>query len=340
MHGVLPQLDGAVLFDALNSMEEALVVYDVDGYLRACNQSFLEMYGYTALEAVPGVHFRKLGEIDIRRGNVVIGDEKGENYLERKAIYRQSLKGSFTVKLQDGRWIRTTDRPMPDGGFVSVHVDVTELKQAQEKMQAAQKVTRQHENELAALNESLERQVAERTRELEDAILIAEQLARTDVLTGIKNRRAFFESALAIHDLANRFNHPYSIIMIDIDYFKEANDSHGHVAGDRVIIELANIIERVIRNTDVAGRIGGDEFAIVLPETSVENILSLAERVRTLFSEVSIAVNDEELHFTVSLGIAEKINSDVMLEDVMLRADAALYQAKQQGRNSVIVFQS
>lgn len=126
-----------VLTDALNSMEEALVVYDSNGCLLACNQSFLDMYSYSPDQAKAGVHYRELGEIDIRHGNVVVGDEEGQDYLERKAAYRRALQGSFTVKLQDGRWIRTTDRAMPGGGFVSVHVDVTELKVAQEKMRRA-----------------------------------------------------------------------------------------------------------------------------------------------------------------------------------------------------------
>ena len=96
------------------------------------------LFSQSILAKAPVTHFRILGEIDMRRGKVVIEDEEGEGHLERKAVYRKSLKGSFTVKLQDGRWIRTTDRPMPDGGFVSVHVDITELKQAQEKISSAE----------------------------------------------------------------------------------------------------------------------------------------------------------------------------------------------------------
>jgi len=340
MSSEFPQQPNNILFDALNSMEEALVVYDADGFLQACNQAFLNMYGYTALEAAPGVHFRDLGEIDIRHGNVVVEDEEAEEYLERKAFYRQTLKGSFVVNLKDGRLIKTTDRPMPDGGFVSVHVDVTELRMAQEKVRTAQKVTRRHEFELAELNKNLEKQVIERTQELEDSKLIAEHLARTDALTGIKNRRAFFEFALSIHGLAKRSKNHYSVIMIDIDHFKEVNDSHGHMTGDRVIIELANTIEKVIRSTDIAGRIGGDEFAMLLPDTSSENVAPLAERLRTLFSEVPISVGDEALNFTVSLGVAEYRDSDTGVEDVISRADVALYEAKEQGRNSVIVFES
>ena len=117
-----------VLFDAIDSMEEAFVAYDKDGCLIACNSAFRKMYNYTLEQARPGVHFRELGEIDVRQGNVAIGDDIGADYLSRKEAYRRELKGSFTVELKDGRWIRTTDRRMSNGGFVSLQVDITEIK--------------------------------------------------------------------------------------------------------------------------------------------------------------------------------------------------------------------
>ena len=333
-----PRQVSTVLFDALNSMEEALVVYGANGCLQACNRAFLEMYGYTTEEAAPGVHFRELGEIDLRHGNVVVEDEEGGDYLERKAAYRKNLKGSFTVKLQDGRWIRSTDRATPGGGFISVHVDVSDLKIAQDKIREAQFESSQHQERLAELNESLELQVAERTSELEEAKQIAEQLARTDSLTGINNRRAFFESASIIHENARRFNHGYSILMIDIDRFKQVNDSYGHVSGDLVVRELANTIIHTIRSVDIAGRIGGDDFGVILPETSAVDALFLAERLRLDFSSKSIPVNDGYLSFTISIGTAFLTETDRSLEDVIANADNALYGAKDQGRNSVFQF--
>ena len=312
-------------------------MYDAGGCLQACNQAFLNMYGYTADEAVPGVHFRDLGEIDIQRGNVVVEDEEGENYLERKANYRKTFKGSFTVKLEDGRWIRTTDRAMPNGGFVSVHVDVTELKLAQEKMRDAQAEAQQHESELAKLNDNLEQQVAERTTALEMAKLVAERQARTDPLTGLKNRRAFFEAAISIHHSSVRFNRPYTVIMIDIDEFKAVNDSHGHLMGDKVICALAQILEELSRNVDVAGRMGGDEFAMILPESSAEDVRTLAERLRREFSNAKISHRQQDYSFTVSIGIAERIDSDSRIEEALSRADTVLYEAKAGGRNCVVL---
>lgn len=120
-----------ILLDALDNISEAFVIYDKDGFLVTCNDKFRKLYGYTEQEAAPGIHFRALGEIDINHGNVVIGDEYGsdEEYIQRKQDYRKSLKGSFVVKLNDGRWIKTTDRPTSNGGFVSIQSDITEMKE-------------------------------------------------------------------------------------------------------------------------------------------------------------------------------------------------------------------
>lgn len=129
--------DATVLLQVLSSMEEALVAYDAGGKLLVCNQAFRDMYGYSVEQSRPGVHFQELGEIDIRNGNVVLEDDRGEDYLQRKKAYRKALEGSFTVKLRDGRWIRTTDRSMPGGGFVSVQVDITEVKEYEGKLRTA-----------------------------------------------------------------------------------------------------------------------------------------------------------------------------------------------------------
>lgn len=333
------QQQESILSNALNSMEEAVVVYDADGHLVTCNVSFMEMYNYTVEQARPGVHFRELGEIDIRHGNVAIEDEQGQDYLERKAEYRRTLQGSFTVKLLDGRWIRTTDRAMPCGGFVSVHVDVTQLKDAQEEIRAAQQLAEQHEKQLQKLNETLEEQVIERTQELEVAINAAEQQARTDPLTGLKNRRAFFEIAKSIHESAKRYGNAYAAIMIDIDNFKVINDSQGHQVGDQVIKQIADIIDMEIRVVDVAGRLGGDEFSIVLPETSIQNATVLAERLLKQFTGISVSGDTTEINVSASIGLANFSPADSDLESTLLRADQALYEAKAKGRNRLVVSQ-
>ncbi len=131
--------DGAVFAEALEAVSEAIVIYDADGRLVTCNRNFRELYGYSEEEARPGVHYAELGQIDVARGNVVVGDEYGggDAYLQRKAEYRRRLEGSFIVQLKDGRWLKTTDRPMSGGGFVSVQVDITEIKRNEEVFRKA-----------------------------------------------------------------------------------------------------------------------------------------------------------------------------------------------------------
>ena len=288
-----------VALAALECMEEALVVYDAGGCLVLCNPAFQSMYGYTSEEIGPGTHYRTLGEIDIRRGNVIVEDEEGEDYLQRKAEYRKALKGSFTVKLQDGRWIRTTDRAMPRGGFVSVHVDITELKEAQEK-----------------------------TR-------IAEDQARTDSLTGLYNRRAFFDTAESIHKAASRFEQVYSIMMIDIDRFKKVNDNYGHLAGDKAVKGLAEAVKKAARGSDISGRLGGDEFAVIMPNTQARDARLFAERLQLLINGASLPIDGIELKISASIGISEFRDGDDSIDQVISRADQALYRAKQLGRNRV-----
>ncbi len=142
-HALRKQLDaagdGAIFAEALEAVSEAIVIYDADGRLVTCNRNFRDLYGYSEEEARPGVHFTELGQIDVARGQVVVGDEfgSGDDYLQRKAEYRRKLEGSFIVQLKDGRWLKTTDRRMSGGGFVSVQVDVTEIKRKEEVLREA-----------------------------------------------------------------------------------------------------------------------------------------------------------------------------------------------------------
>ncbi|HMA16705.1 MAG TPA: PAS-domain containing protein, partial [Kiloniellaceae bacterium] len=131
--------DGAIFGEALEAVSEAIVIYDADGRLVTCNRNFRDLYGYSEAEARPGVHFAELGRLDMARGHVVVGDEfgGGDAYLERKAEYRRTLEGSFIVQLKDGRWLKTTDRRMSGGGFVSVQVDITEIKRNEEAFRKA-----------------------------------------------------------------------------------------------------------------------------------------------------------------------------------------------------------
>lgn len=162
-------------------------------------------------------------------------------------------------------------------------------------------------------------------------------LALSDTLTGIYNRRGFLELGRREIERTRRFRHPLSAIWIDIDYFKNINDTYGHSAGDQVLRAVAQRIKKNIRDVDILGRYGGDEFTILLPETDLFTASSVAERLRNCISDLSVLTEDGRITITASLGAAKVTAETAGLEALLNRADSAMYNAKQSGRNRVEV---
>jgi diguanylate cyclase (GGDEF)-like protein len=190
-------------------------------------------------------------------------------------------------------------------------------------------------NALSRERELLEKKVDERTKELTILHQQAETLARMDQLTGISNRRAFFELGELIHSQTLRTGSPYTVIMLDIDGFKKINDTYGHPAGDSVIKSVAGVLVSVSRNSDVVARVGGEEFAVVLSNATRQQALEMAERVRTEIEQLRILFDQTIINTTVSVGAAEYQAKDINIGAVLARADNALYQAKGTGKNRV-----
>ncbi|HRQ58981.1 MAG TPA: diguanylate cyclase [Azoarcus taiwanensis] len=160
--------------------------------------------------------------------------------------------------------------------------------------------------------------------------------ANTDVLTGLPNRRRFFERLQAEHKRSDRNRSAGALLILDIDHFKRVNDVHGHVAGDKVLHTLANVIRRTIRQTDFPGRLGGEEFGVILPETDLSAASHLAERLRQQVEAQKTVVGGAELEVTISIGLAA-MGPDRDIAEVFHLADQALYKAKGAGRNQVVV---
>lgn len=173
---------------------------------------------------------------------------------------------------------------------------------------------------------------------LENARLFEEvqRLANTDELTGTYSRRRFFELAKREMAHARRFGHPISAIMLDIDHFKRVNDTYGHAVGDCVLRSVAERCRNEIRVVDILGRYGGEEFAIVLPETDLAGAKSLAERLRQCISDTPISADVGDLSLTISLGVASSTQDDSDVTFLLNQADNAMYDAKQAGRNRVM----
>lgn len=172
------------------------------------------------------------------------------------------------------------------------------------------------------------------TRQMERAHSISTRAAQTDELTGLMNRRAFFEHAQVLYEQCRHNRQPLCALMMDMDHFKEINDTYGHQAGDQVLRQIGGVISASFRQADVYGRLGGEEFAVLLPNTSLDTARAIAEQLIKAISGLA----SEPVHgLSASLGLASTQSLDQDLHSLMNTADKALYRAKAQGRNQVAV---
>lgn len=162
-----------------------------------------------------------------------------------------------------------------------------------------------------------------------------EELAMKDELTGIANRRYFMLKIQEEFARAKRYKNPLALLMMDLDNLKIINDTFGHLAGDQVLLQAARVLSDYLRETDLPGRFGGDEFGIILPNTGLLEATQLGERLRQIFTQQRIEIHQNEIQFSMSLGVAELCDNDGNADDLIHRADDALYHAKTSGRNQV-----
>ena len=203
--------------------------------------------------------------------------------------------------------------------------DITERKRAEEELRRA-KVS-----------------VEETNRELQQMFAREQRLARTDGLTGVNNRRYWFELAEHEFEVATRYRHPLAVILFDIDHFKLVNDTFGHAVGDQILELIAQVARAALRSADVIGRYGGEEFVIVLPATTAPQAYHAAERIRADIAVIRMPTPKGDATVTLSIGIAETLfappaerrGGDDSVERIIQRADEAMYAAKQAGGNRI-----
>lgn len=242
----------------------------------------------------------------------------------------RKLDGSYLWIKDQGRIIERNK----DGSIarmIGAHLNIHDQKIAQ--------MTLQRQNELLSEDKfTLEHLIEQRTQELEEAnqrlennIKQVEKLRNTDFLTAIYNRHKSeteLERELA---RSNRYQSALSIALFDIDDFKQINDNHGHQIGDLALQKIAALVKQHIRETDILGRWGGDEFIIIIPGTGLEDALTSLEKIRQLIAQTTLI---ESVKLTCSFGVTEYIQDD-SISSIYKRMDAALYRAKHAGRNSV-----
>jgi diguanylate cyclase (GGDEF)-like protein/PAS domain S-box-containing protein len=244
-----------------------------------------------------------------------------ESYLDGKTDYLEKPRDIEIVTpsgehkfLQQASFIVKTEKGQRMGSVIH---DITERKLA--------------EVELQYMKESLK---AANT-ELQTALTRQQQLAHIDALTGINNRRHLYELAEHEFEIAVRYQQPLSVIMFDIDHFKEVNDTFGHAAGDQILQQVVQVACRELRSADVIGRYGGEEFVIVLPMTNAQQAYPLAERIRLGVAAIRQPTEKGDAAVTLSIGIVEIMHGaqPVSIEHMIHNSDKAMYAAKQAGRN-------
>jgi len=162
-----------------------------------------------------------------------------------------------------------------------------------------------------------------------------ENMANTDSLTGLSNRQSFMHRAEKEFVRARRYARPLSAVMIDVDHFKNINDRYGHAVGDIVLRQVGAICQNGLRGSDLLGRIGGEEFVALLPDTPLENAIYVAERMREYLEKTPVDAEKLAISITASFGVASLVDADHNFNSILERADVAMYHAKHDGRNKV-----
>jgi diguanylate cyclase (GGDEF)-like protein len=291
-----------VLKAALDRVQDGVLLLDSD--LNACfmNQAVRDLWKVSDEQASSNPPYSLLVG-DARRTGVfgVPSNQLEALIASRIAVVRAGDPTPQDIRTRDGRHIRTRCAILPDGGRMLTYCDITDLVRNAEQL---------------------------------------EQLATIDPLTGLCNRRQFVTLAEAEWARFQRYHRPLSMLMIDIDHFKPVNDRFGHAAGDEALALVARTCREDQRTPDVVGRIGGDEFALLLPETDIAQACIVADRIRSALMSRPLVVQDAPLKLTVSIGVAAATLGMSSADALMKAAGRALYAAKQQGRNRVVLFEA
>ncbi len=305
------------LQDAIDVLPDAFALYDADDRLVVFNQRYREVYHESAAVMAPGIRFEDALRHGLAVGQYPQAVGREEAWLaERMQAHRQP-QGPLLQELPGNRWMRIFERATRDGGRAGVRVEVTELVRREQQLRALN-------GQLDTLNTELA------------------HLSDTDALTGLANRRQFDRRLAEEWRRARRHGTPLALLLFDIDHFKRYNDRYGHLAGDECLRQVARLLQEAARRpADLVARLGGEEFAMLLPQQDPASAAAQAQRCLAALQAAAIEHGDSPVgpHLTLSIGGAHTQAQDdaAAAEAVTLvaAADAALYAAKQAGRNRV-----
>ncbi len=283
--------------------EEAVVIIDRNSEIIFFNEGAEKVFGYTA------------SEITGQKLDILLPERF---HIQHDMMIHEFGHSESTVKHSEDRHRQIYGRRKSGEEFVA-SASIFDLSRGDQKFYGA-----------------VVRDIS-KNRKTEEELL---RLAATDPLTGAFNRREFTAIAAREALRANRYHHPLSILMLDLDHFKRLNDTYGHGAGDKALQRFTMICTNALRNVDVFGRWGGEEFVALLPETDIQGAVVIAERLRRLTADNLLTYNDHKINFTVSIGIAEFKDGETSIDGVLGRADNAVYDAKKAGRDRISVFRN
>jgi len=310
MDDKIPELVKKVLIQHVGRSETGIAVIDADDRFLYCNPAFVSMFGLEDYSPIGRTHDEFLAWVYTHR----IGSGKGNATLEEwtaqvNSLYRVHAYHTSEVDLIDGRRVLVAQQLYRSGNIVTVCTDIT------------------------------------RSREAELALRVAyselERLAMTDELTGVSNRRHFLSQLESERQRALRHKHRISLAMLDLDHFKQVNDRYGHPAGDEVLKHFTGLLSKKMRCEDMVGRLGGEEFALLMPETAPSGAQTVLERIRHELAKAPLDSIAPGFAYTFSAGVAElSLAARSTCDHWIHEADQALYRAKTGGRNRTVLYQT
>jgi diguanylate cyclase (GGDEF)-like protein len=284
-----------ILQAIIDHLPSGVTLFDDSLQMVVCNQLFRTLLDFPDSLFAGGLpSFQHLALFNARRGEYGPGEPE-ELAAAVVARARQRTAHVLERARPNGTFLEIRGTPLPEGGFVSIYTDITRRKKAEDELR---------------------------------------HLATTDPLTGAGNRRHFMALASAEVARSQREELPLSALMLDLDFFKRVNDQYGHAGGDEALRRFVARCIADLRGSDILGRLGGEEFAAILPETDSAGAMDVAHRLRRHLAAEDITCDRGTFRFTVSIGVAALKPGD-SLEELLRRADEALYWVKAHGRNGV-----